>query len=416
MSPSGRPRADLLPRKILLLRLRRLGDVILTTPAVTLLKRSFPAASLTYLVEEPFRRLVEGNPHLDRVLAVPAKQSASELFAFIRSIRREKYDVLLDFHGGPRASWITLLGGAKLKVGYAIKGKGFLYDIRVPRSGEHGPVHSVENHANLVKALTRDIRPDEYDEAAAAPPLLLPEPTAAEKARVQALLAEAFGTSPSSPGHSSAEISRGPSAREPDPQARLEAPALGILHVGAGNRFRDWGAENLAALASRLVRDAKAKVALIGAEGDRAVEEHVLASLGAAAAHTRPWIVGHGRVRRNMIPGQSPGAPAAVLPCCGRLNLMETRELIRRASLFAGPDSGPMHLAASTPTPIVAWFGPTLPANFAPWRPDECRTVILERALSCRPCEQRACAAIDFRCLQAISPDDVFESCRPFLL
>ena len=386
MSPTGRPRADL-PRKILLLRLRRLGDVILTTPAITLLKRAFPAASLTYLVEEPFRRLVEGNPHLDRVLAIPAKQKTSELIALIRSIRREGYDVLLDFHGGPRASWITLLGGARLKVGYAIKGKGFLYDIRVPRSGERGPVHSVENHANLVKAVVAEFadaakhssaeisrgpsaaeanpqtRPGAPVAApAAVPPLLLPEPTAGEKDRVRALLHEAFG--PDAAGSS-----------------------LVVLHVGAGNRFRDWGAENLTALASRLVRAAKARVALIGAEGDRAVEERVRAA-----------------------------APESILPCCGRLNLMETREIIRRADLFAGPDSGPMHLAASTPTPIVAWFGPTLPANFAPWRPDGGPTVILERALSCRPCEQRGCVASDFRCLQSISPDDVFESCRPFLL
>ncbi len=415
MSPTVRPRADRPPRKILLIRLRRLGDVILTTPAVTLLKKAFPAASLTYLVEEPFRRLVEGNPHLDRVLAVPPKQKTSELLALVRAIRRERYDALLDFHGGPRASWITLLGGAKLKVGYAIKGKGFLYDIRVPRSGEHGPVHSVENHANLVRTLIAELAgPSEHSSAeisrgpsaaamipgqspgapTAVPPLLLPEPTDAEKARVGVLLAEAF-----------------------DP---ADAPALVVLHVGAGNRFRDWGAENLAALAGRLVRDARARVALVGAEGDRAVEERILASLGMpnpAAAHTRPRIVGHGRVRRNMIPGQSPGAPAAVFPFAGKLNLMETRELIRRAALFVGPDSGPMHLAASTPTPIVAWFGPTLPAHFAPWRPGvEGRTVILEKGLSCRPCEQRACASDDFRCLQDISPEEVFASCLPFLL
>ena len=384
MSPTVRPRADRPPRKILLLRLRRLGDVILTTPAITLLKNAFPAASLTYLVEEPFRRLVEGNPHLDRVLTVPPKQKTSELLALIRAIRRERYDALLDFHGGPRASWITLLGGAKLKIGYAIKGKGFLYDIRVPRSGASGPVHSVENHANLVRALIAELAgPSEHSSAEMSrgpsaavmipgqspgapqpplPPLLLPEPTDAEKERVGVLLAEAFGADPASP--------------------------LVVLHIGAGNRFRDWGAENLAALAARLVRDARARVALIGAEGDRAVEERVRAA-----------------------------APGSVLPCAGRLNLMETRELIRRAALFVGPDSGPMHLAASTPTPIVAWFGPTLPAHFAPWRPGAAgRTVILEKGLSCRPCEQRACASADFRCLQDISPDEVFASCLPFLL
>lgn len=367
MSPTVRPRADA-PRKILLLRLRRLGDIILTTPAISLLKRADPDASLTYLVEEPFRRLIEGNPSIDRVLAVPAKQKTADFIRLIRSIRRERYDILLDFHGGPRASWITLLGGAKLKIGYAIKTKSFLYDMSIPRSGTSGPVHSVENHANLVKALIRAVRPDEHGETAAEiPPLLLPEPTDAEKSRVRGLIAEACGVS----------VLNG----------RSSAQTLAVLHIGAGNRFRDWGAANLAALAGLIVRDGKARVALVGAEGDRPVEEKIRAA-----------------------------APSGVIPLSGKLNLMETRELIRLAALFAGPDSGPMHLAASTPAAIVAWFGPTLPANFAPWRPGGGRTVILERPLSCRPCPQRSCVTDDFRCLQDLSPAEVYEACRPFLL
>jgi ADP-heptose:LPS heptosyltransferase len=356
LSPTGRPKIDIAPRKILLLRLRRLGDIVLTTPAITLLKRAFPSASLTYLVEEPFRSLVEGNPHLDRIIAIPAKQPASGLIRLIRSIRRDGYDTLLDFHGGPRASWITLLGGAKLKVGYAIKTKGFLYDVRVPRSGSTGPVHSVENHVNLVRALGVRIDP------AGIPPLCLPEPSAADKSRVSALLAAGLGPEP-------------------------DAVRFAVLHIGAGNRFRDWGAENLAALAGFLVREAGVRVALIGSEGDRPIEERILADV-----------------------------PDGLLTLAGRLSLMEMRELIRRAALFAGPDSGPMHVAASTPAPVIAWFGPTLPAHFAPWRPDGGRTVILERALDCRPCEQRSCVTADDRCLRAIAPREVFEACRPFLL
>ena len=380
LSPTGRQRADSPPRKILLLRLRRLGDIVLTTPAVTLLKRAFPAASLTYLVEEPFRRLVEGNPHLDRVLAVPAKQPAAGLLRLIGSLRRERFDAVVDFHGGPRASWITLLGGAKLKIGYAIPGKGFLYDVRVPRTGPGGPVHSVVNHANLVEALIRvHSRPTD---ASAVPPLLLPEPTQAEKDRVSELLKEQYAAS-----HSSAEISRGPRARESDPHARPGAPALVVLHIGAGNRFRDWGEENLAALLSLFGRDPRVRVALIGSAGDRDRESRL-----------------------------SAGAPGTALSFSGRLNLIEVRELIRRAALFAGPDSGPMHIAASTPVPIVAWFGPTLPAHFAPWRPDGGRTVILERGLACRPCDQRACLTSDYRCLRDITPEAVTEACRPFLV
>jgi ADP-heptose:LPS heptosyltransferase len=74
--------------KILLVRLRRIGDVVMTTPAITALKKSLPHASLTYIVEEPYRRLVEGNPRLDRVISLPADQGWLDFLGFIRSLRR----------------------------------------------------------------------------------------------------------------------------------------------------------------------------------------------------------------------------------------------------------------------------------------------------------------------------------------
>ena len=144
----------------------------MTTPAVALLRSFLPQAEITYLVEEPFRRLVEGHPRLDRVLAVPAKQSRREFAGLLRRIRKERYDALLDFHGGPRASWITAFSGARHKVGYAIAGKSFLYDLRVPRRPEQGFLHSVQTHAALVRSLGFEFS-DESIPPLELPPVLL---------------------------------------------------------------------------------------------------------------------------------------------------------------------------------------------------------------------------------------------------
>jgi lipopolysaccharide heptosyltransferase II len=349
LNPTGRPRAD--PGKILLIRLRRIGDVVMTSPAAALLKKGFPAASVTYLVEEPYRRLVEGLPAVDRVIAVPANQRFGDFLGLVRRARRERFDALLDFHGGPRASWITAASGARLKIGYAIERKGFLYDVRVPRRGPDGPIHSVRNHVNLVRAMGVDI------EDAEIPLLTLPAAASEETARVDRIVREAA------------------------------APKLVVLHIGAGNRFRDWGAANAASLVRLLAGTPGVRIALIGADGDRTAEAEILRA-----------------------------APSAVLPLAGRLNLIEIRELIARAALYVGPDSGPMHIAASTATPLVAYFGPTLPAVFAPWRPGGEPTVILEKGLDCRPCRQRECVTADYRCLLTITPEEVYEACRRFLL
>ena len=354
--------SSLPPRSILLLRFRRLGDIVLTTPAVGLLKKHFPNASLTYLVEEPYRRLVEGHPDIDHVIVVPAKQSHREFLGLIRAIRRERFDVLLDFHGGPRASWITLASGARLKIGHAIKTKSFLYHKTAPRRGTETPIHSVENHAGLVRSLGAA-----FDKAD-IPPLALPSLRLDEAAHLDGFLRE-HGL----PG----------SGQIPSPIP------LVVLHIGAGNAFRDWGEENVFSLVSLLLNFPGLYVAAIGGRADQVREEEM---------------------RRRL-------SSSRFLPLAGRLSLIETRELIARSSLFIGPDSGPMHLAASTTTPIVAYFGPTSPAVFGPWRPglEPGRMVLLQKELDCRPCRQRECVTGDYRCLRTISPAEVLAAAQPFL-
>ena len=158
--------------------------------------------------------------------------------------------------------------------------------------------------------------------------------------------------------------------------AKLRPDSSIVLHIGAGNRFRYWGTDNLVRLVSLLGEIPGARVALIGSAEDKAAEAEILE--------------------------KAPGTLSYV----GELDLAGTTELIRQAAVFVGPDSGPMHIAAAIGTPIVAWFGPTLPANFAPWKPTG-GVRIIEKALDCRPCKQRTCIHSDFRCLQLITPEEV---------
>jgi len=337
-----------LPRKILLIRLRRIGDIVMTTRATAALKQALPGSSLTYVVEEPFRRLVEGNPHLDEVLVVPPHQGIVSFLLFIRRLRRERYDLAIDFHGGPRASRIAWLSRARVKVGYELKHKGFLYNVRVPRSHQGNPVHSVENHLNLVRAAGISVEDP-------LPPLSLPPARKEEADRI-----EGFWTDHGLPG-----------------------AKVVVLHIGAGNQFRDWGASNLAALADRLAVLQDVRMILVGATQDMSRAENI--------RKTRP---------------------KKILSLAGKINLIELREVIARAALFVGPDSGPMHIAATTRAPIVALFGPTLPANFAPWKAE---ATLIEKPMDCRPCKQRQCLTEDFRCLRSITVAEVFTACTQYL-
>ncbi len=320
----------------------------MTSPAVTVLKENCPEASLTYLIEEPYRELVEGSPHLDNVFVIPKKQNTKDFRDLISRVRRERFDVLIDFHGGPRASWLTLFSKAKLKVGYKIKNKGFLYHIEIPRSPETGQIHSVENHINLVKAI--GIKVDSI------PPLFVPDTLKEEKEKIVNFIQE----------------------------NELEDSKIIVLHIGAGNRFRDWGGDNITALTDLFSQNPETKIVLIGASEDKERAEEIIKE-----------------------------SKSRIVSAAGKLRLRELHELFSRASLFVGPDSGPMHIAASTYTPLVVYFGPTLPVHFSPWKSN---ATIIEKEFECRhSCRQRECQHKDFRCIQTITPQEVYNACRKYI-
>ncbi len=327
----------------------------MTAPAVAILRRALSGARLAYLVDAPYARLVEGHPDLDETIVAAGGEKG--FFDLVRRLRRGRFDAVVDFHGGPRASRLAFLSGAPVRAGYEIPWRNFIYGVRIPRSGPDGAaVHSAVNHANLARALLKRLGAD--DGLTDVPPLRLPAARPSERARLDDLLA-ARGLAPAGPG-------------------------FAVLHIGAGNAFRDWGEANFLDLARRLAERTGLRVILAGGAEDRARAASILA-----------------------------GGPPGTRSLAGDLNWAELRDLISRAALFAGPDSGPMHVAASTATPIVAIFGPTSPAHFAPWRQERVR--IVEKAMDCRPCRQRDCPTGDIRCLRSVTAAEVLEACLDVL-
>jgi ADP-heptose:LPS heptosyltransferase len=176
---------------------------------------------------------------------------------------------------------------------------------------------------------------------------------------------------------------------------RLRAHGVGreeeliIAHVSAGNPFRRWPepafVELVTALASASPRR---RIVLSSGPSDRTAADRI-----AAAAR------------------QALGAAADRILDFGEFDLAELRALIARGRLFVGGDTGPLHVAATTTTPIVGIFGPTLAERSAPWRDPRVPTESMEVAgLSCRPCDQRACEPGDFRCLTTLKPDEVISA------
>jgi ADP-heptose:LPS heptosyltransferase len=160
--------------RVLLIRLRLIGDVVLSTPVIRALRRAFPEARLSYLVERDAAAVVTGNPHLDEVLIVERSRGLMRVIDDLRlawMLRRRRFDVVIDMHGGPRSSWLALASGAPRRIGYDMPGRQWLYTRTVGRPRELRPRHSVLNQWDLLGALDgwEDTTPDPARDAVEMP-------------------------------------------------------------------------------------------------------------------------------------------------------------------------------------------------------------------------------------------------------
>ena len=342
--------------RVLLIRLRLIGDVVLSTPVIRALRRRFPAATLTYLVERDAAAVVIGNPHLDEVLVVERTSGLTRVADDIRlawKLRRRRFDVVIDMHGGPRSSWLTFATGAPHRIGYAMPGRRWMYTRTVGRPRELRPRHSVLNQWDLLSAVEGWVPED----PAPARDAVEMTADAAADARIAARL-DACGVRP-------------------------EHEVI-VVHVSANNPFRRWPEPAFMELVAGLAKAAPTRrLVLSSGPSDR----HAARRIAAGA--------------RALLPAD---AAARVLDF-GEFDLAELRSLIARSRLFVGGDTGPLHVAATTATPVVAVYGPTLPVRSTPWRDPVLITESVEVAgLPCRPCDQRVCAPGDYRCLTTLAP------------
>jgi ADP-heptose:LPS heptosyltransferase len=159
-----------------------------------------------------------------------------------------------------------------------------------------------------------------------------------------------------------------------------------VAHVSAGNPFRRWPEPAFV----------KVIVSLAGASPRR----RVILSSGPSDREAAGRI---GAAARAEL-----GPSAGRVVDFGEFGILELRALVARSRLFVGGDTGPLHVAATTATPIVGIYGPTEPARSAPWRDPRIATESVEvTGLACRPCDQRVCVPGDFRCLTTLKPEDV---------
>lgn len=348
--------------KILLIRLRSIGDIVQCTPAFAAARKLFAGSSIDLLVDQKNAELVTENPAFDSlVLYDGGRRGFFEKlrydFEFAMTLRSRRYDVVVDFHGIPKTAWFAFFSGARVRAGYDYPGRGRLYTHTL-RPPARFTVHSARNQIDLLgvipeEFLSRRFSPDDFG-------------------------LDTF-------------VSADFAAAECDGFLRdrnIEAGTkIFVYHISPSNDFKRWPGEKYSALINMIERHPAFSAGRIA---------HVVA--GTASD----------REEYSAIASRIVTVRGSIHSACAELTLGGLFNLCRRADCYVGPDSGPLHVAAASGCPVVGIFGPTNVETFAP--PSPLFAGVFDETLKCRPCDQKKCVSGDFRCIRAIKPQKVMDA------
>jgi ADP-heptose:LPS heptosyltransferase len=349
------------PRRILLLRPDHIGDVLLTAPAVALLRASLPAAHLTYIVGPWSLAVARHGPPVDSLRTLrypgftrrPAPPAIAPYLLLARQaarLRREAYDLAVIFR--PDHWWgalLALAAGVPLRVGGATPETRPLLTHLQATAGTHAV-----DQARAIARLALG--------ASNAPPVEPDTPLAFPVTRPASEAAEQLWR-----------------------RLSLTRQRVVAIHPSAGAPLKSWPVERWAGLADALHDDGLA-VVLVGAPEDGPL----LAAIAARTGHAPP-----------VVHGQPLEVSAAIY---------------QRSAIVVALDSGAAHLAAAVGTPTVRLYGPAPPATFGPWPPRPDQRVLISTRLACVPCgdlEAPPCGARALpACLLALGVGEVLNAVR----
>jgi lipopolysaccharide heptosyltransferase II len=340
--------------RILITRLKFIGDVVLTTPILCSIRSAYPDAYIAYLGEKNAVSLLEHNPHLNEI--IPFDFSRPTIFeqprvAFL--LRQRQFDLAIDLFNNPRSALLTSFSGARVRVGAERKGRGRLYTIQVRDEGL--PKTAIEFHDQFIRAVgieptTRKTR------------IYITEDERRE-ARIYLRWID----------HDSAPLD-------------MNKPIVGF-HPGATWPAKKWLPERFGELADMLVAKLGLQVVLFAGPNDGDTVQTVL--------------------KRSV----------ANIKVLHNLPLRQLAAVISHCALFIGNDAGPMHIAAAVGTPTLGLFGPGEENIWFPYKSDEGH-VALRRDVPCHPCHLDFCnreGESYMECMKLLSVEEVFATASRIL-
>lgn len=346
-------------KKILVIKFRHIGDVLLTVPAIRALKETFPGSNISVLVNSGTEDVLAGNPVIDELIVfdravkgLSAVKRYIKEIGFLKGIRARDFDMSVDLTGGDRAAIVSFLSGARYRIAWnpgkkGFAGKKFLYTHLADVDKQK---HIVLQNLEVLKHFSITTDNTDVD-------FFIPEDA------IQSVK----------------KIFKENNIKDNNT----------IVHIHPTSRwfFKCWKDEYMAEVISWLI-DRGIKVVITSAPDRKEMEmaKRILSFIGSRfTVHS-----------------------SRLLDLCGRTTIKELAAISEVSDLFLGVDSAPMHIASAVKTPVIALFGPT---DENVWGPYGKGHIVITKNLPCKPCKKGMCQDIQLReCMTAIKPDEVKEA------
>ena len=334
-------------KNILIVRTDRLGDVVLTTPAIAALRCAYPKAKISILISPSTREIVEGNPNIDEILIDDRKGSHNGFLGFwrlVREIKNKKFDVAFVYHTKKRTNLICFISRIPQRIGYQNDKFGFLLTQKIPDTRPLGNKHEAQYCLDVLKAVGIENENK--------------KPVIVVKKEFEAW-ADRF------------LYDHGLSREE----------KLVAIHPGASCISKRWIPERFGEVADQIISLHHCKVVLVGASENKPIVTNLLSRM------------------KNK-----------VIDATGQTSVGQMAAILKRCQLLISNDSGPVHVAVALGVPVISIFGRNQ-AGLSPmrWGPLGDKDIVLHKEVGCPVCLAHNCQ-INFKCLDEIKTSEVLEA------
>ena len=339
-------------KRILIVRTDRIGDVVLSTPTLTAVRKAFPKAYIAMMVSQETKEIVMSNPYLNEVIIYDKKVRQRGIFKtlqFAGWLRDKRFDLAFILHSTNRVNLVTFLAGIPRRVGYKRGKMDFLLTDKLDYKKRLGDKHEAEYSLDVLRHIGIDAEDS---------PLVMPVDKRSEN-KIEELFRE---------------------------NGLKQGEKILVLHPGASDASKMWPQENFAKTADALIEKFGLRAVLISGR------EHI--DLGEKV--------------RNLMKHE----PVFL---CGKTSLRDLAVLFKKTSLFISNDSGPIHIACAIGAPVVSIFSRN-EKGLSPrrWGPLGSKAIALHKDVGCTECLAHNCKKA-FLCLRSVTVKEVVEKASELL-